>query len=353
MLLGIIGVRGTVPDAEQGTLSIIVDNHLLFDVSPEFVQAFERYRRNWKRASQDDVRLASKYGTPTFGRLEHIFLTHLHWDHFGGLRHLLHRSLLLEEELRSSERPLIIYIPQGCGTRFRTRIESYLGKSSSNLSESEIVEFMLCLDLGLDARRIFQIKIVTPGDVITLADNYQVDVGRSKHLKEGSLVFKITHSTAKLDIDRAHQLKIPFDRSLGILDREGSIKIGDKVVQREDVFSDRKYAIGYSGDSPVDPDLGNFYKDCNILVHETTYLERDDEYFLESHSALTEVIEYTKALNIDVLIPVHFSIRYNWKEIEETVYQADRANDSLKILLIRSGNFVELDEKTGLISELG
>ena len=112
MIIGLIGSRGTVPTSRIATTSFLVNNRYLFECPSEIIQAFKTFQDNWTELVEcnTDINLKS-LGRPTFGKIKYIILSHLHFDHWGGLAHILHRILLLEREKRENE-PLILIIPQ-------------------------------------------------------------------------------------------------------------------------------------------------------------------------------------------------------------------------------------------------
>ena len=63
----------------------------------------------------------------------------------------------------------------------------------------------------------------------------------------------------------------------------------------------------------IDP---NEIKDSLFLCHEATYLsQEDDERDFQQHSFLEEVLINTKEANVETLLLIHTSLRYNLDEI--------------------------------------
>ncbi len=114
MLVYFLGTRGTVPTSGQGTMSICVDNKFLFDICPEFVHSMTKLVDRWKRTTNTDLqRIQSLYGKPSFSSIDHIFISHFHLDHWGGLRHLLTRAIMFELDMRVEKKiPIHIYVPK-------------------------------------------------------------------------------------------------------------------------------------------------------------------------------------------------------------------------------------------------
>ena len=123
MLINFIGTRGTHPSSGQGTMSFIVDNKIVFDISPEFVHSYTKFIDSWNKTESDTIKnVQTLYGTPSFSKIEHIFITHLHYDHWGGLRHLLIWSQMFESSFRENK-PINIYIPKKNLDFFQSRLK--------------------------------------------------------------------------------------------------------------------------------------------------------------------------------------------------------------------------------------
>ena len=105
LIIGMIGSRGTVPTAKDSTVSFLVDNKLLFECPSEIVQAFQRFQEEWTISLDSSTSgEITALGSPSLGKISHIILSHLHYDHWGGILHVLHRIMLFEREKRETGR---------------------------------------------------------------------------------------------------------------------------------------------------------------------------------------------------------------------------------------------------------
>ncbi|NHJ00613.1 MAG: MBL fold metallo-hydrolase [Candidatus Heimdallarchaeota archaeon] len=319
MIIGFIGARGTVPTADIGTVSFLVDNKYLFECPSEIVQSFQRFQKQWQMIDFSNSKIIA-LGKPSFGRIRYIILSHLHYDHWGGLPHIIHRILLFEREKRLNE-PLRIIIPKGSTIPFQRRASEVFNNfcSSFLLDDAEFLYRLLTIEVGDETRKVIEITTMEEGQTINLDSNYSLSAIKNKHLNEGSFAYNLTFKVTKLNVDKAKSLNIPFDHTLREIEKsEGDFYINNQKINRNDIFYENCIKLSYSGDTPIDPDLFQFFKSTDVLIHELTYLSTNENYHLDFHSDIEPLIKLLKNLrNLRVFIPIHFSIRYTEQEIIE------------------------------------
>ncbi|MFX0211803.1 MAG: MBL fold metallo-hydrolase, partial [Candidatus Hodarchaeota archaeon] len=251
MLISFLGTRGTVPTAKESTVSFLIDNQFLFDACTEVVQSFERLLVHW-RALQNAgqvTNLISRYGNPSISRIEHIFLTHLHWDHWGGVIHLLHRALMLDRELRE-KKPIKIYVPK---------------------KSVDLLRLRLYINLGSEVGEIAEVIPLDHGETLRIG-SYRITTALTQHHPLGSLAYQIEFIKTKLKVEKARELGIPFNSNLSEIDKGKKIAINGVTISREDVFYDVIESVGYTGDISRNMDLKTFFNKVNVLIVESTYL---------------------------------------------------------------------------------
>jgi len=320
MIIGLIGSRGTIPTAEIATVSFLVDNRFLFECPSEIVQAFHKFQQSWMELPNlsSNPRLLA-LGKPTFGKISHIILSHLHFDHWGGLAHIIHRIMLLEKEKRTTE-PLIVIIPKDSTVPFQMRMKKIFTNSNEfMLPDDEFFYRLLTIEVGEPVRTIVQIKVINNGEKIPLDSGYSLSAQKNNHFAFGSFSYKLEFKVTKLKVDKAKKLGIPFNRTLKQIEKsKDDLKIGSLEISRSDIFFDNKTILCYSGDTHVDSKLFGFFSDCQILIHESTYLTQEEGYHLDSHSDIKSLIEEANKLSdLKALVPIHFSIRYTELEISD------------------------------------
>jgi ribonuclease BN (tRNA processing enzyme) len=348
MIIGMIGSRGTVPTSEDATVSFLVDNKLLFECPSEIVQTFQRFQDNWTQAL--DVSITgelSALGSPSLAKISHIILSHLHYDHWGGILHILHRIMLLEREKRE-KKPLVLIVPKNSTLPFQLRMSHVFGSKIVNppLKDDDFLSKLFSIEIGTMVTQILRIEVIEDGQVLNLGQGYYLTCKNNKHLTEGSVAYKLLYNKVKLDVEKAQQLDIPFDFTLKKIERDkNSVVIKGKKIRREDIFHDINIILGYSGDTAIDEDLLEFFKDCGILIHESTYLDKQESYHLDLHSDLPSLINaITTFEKLYAFVPIHFSIRYTSEIITEAI--KDVVEQKFKIINPLSEFILQIDAKS-------
>jgi len=318
-----IGSRGTVPTSKEATVSFLVDNKLLFECPSEIVQAFQRYQDDWTKVHDDSTTgELSALGSPSLGKISHIILSHLHYDHWGGLLHILHRIMLLEREKRE-KKPLVLIVPKNSTLPFQLRMNNVFDSQMNNfpLEDDDFLIRLLAIEIGTVVSQILRIEVIEHEQIINLNQGYYLTCHNNQHLPEGSVAYKLIYNKVKLDVNKAKRLGIPFDFTLKKIQRNAdSVVVDGKKIARSDIFHDIDIILGYSGDTAIDPTLLIFFKDCGILIHESTYLDKQENYHLDLHSDLQSLINAIIDFdNLYVLVPIHFSIRYTTKIITQAI----------------------------------
>ena len=337
MKIGFIGSRGTIPTGDNATTCIILDNKFLFDCPSEIIYAFNQYKRAWNQLYQNsESNHLLDSSIPGLGKIRYIILSHLHWDHWGGIRHMLHRIMLFEKEKRQKE-PLKIIIPRKSTYKFQERVyKTFIVKDSDfvHRDESEFLMDLLSIEIGEEINQILKIVVISDNETINLEKDVELIAKKNSHMSEGSFSYKIIFTQEKLNVEKAKALKIPFNHTLGKIQKgKVPIKVGSTLINKKDIFTERSLAFGYSGDTPYDESILEFFKDVDCLIHETTYLSDSENYHLDLHTNFQELMEgLNKVANLRVLIPIHFSIRYTNQEIAELITELNNKNEKMRII---------------------
>lgn len=323
MIVGLIGARGTVPTSKTATTSFLIDNWFLFECPSEIIQAFHKYQEQWSKLSDQitDCELKS-LGRPTLSKIRYIILSHLHFDHWGGLTHIIHRILMLEREKREKI-PLNLVIPKKSTIAFQQRMNQVFNGDFPEfpLSDKEFLYRMLTIEVGDGIRKILRITEITDGETIRLESGYSLIATKNDHLPSGSFSYMFEHKITKLNVEKAQQMGIPFDRTLKQIEKgQAPIKVGNNNISRSDIFIDKVTTLTYSGDTSIDPKLFEFFKKSDILIHEATYFTPEEIYHLDLHSDFQSLVKEADNLsNLEFLIPIHFSNRYTDEEISNFI----------------------------------
>ena len=108
------------------------------------------------------------------------------------------------------------------------------------------------------------------------------------------------------------------------------IEIGGKIITSDQVLEEKRPGkkIGISGDTMPTEDLEKFFKNCDYLVFDSTFLDELKEKALETHhSTAKQAATLGKNANVKNLILTHFSARY--KDETQHLEEANQIHDSV------------------------
>lgn len=243
-----------------------------------------------------------------FSRIKHIFISHLHGDHFFGLVGLISSFRLLGRETE-----LNIYGPKGIKEAITLQLK--LGSSWTNYP-------LLFHELESDnPELIYEDEKVS---VHTIPLDHRVYTN--------GFLFREKEGDRKLDIDAVKKAKIDMSyyqkikQGYDIENEEG------KLIKNKDITLDptpsRSYA--YCSDTAYFPEIIDQIKQVTWLYHESTFLE-SHEHLCErtKHSTASQAARIAREANVNTLILGHYSTRY--PSIELFRDEADQVFDSVEL----------------------
>lgn len=135
-----------------------------------------------------------------------------------------------------------------------------------------------------------------------------------------SFILEENNRPGIFNIDHAQQSGIPEGQLYSLLQRGIDIEYkGTKLFAREFTGPSRPgRKVGISGDTRPSKKLKIFFKDCDVLVFESTFTTQEKDKAIERfHSTALEASSLAKIAKVKKLILTHFSSRYtNLKLIE-------------------------------------
>ena len=224
-------------------------------------------------------------------KISHIFISHLHGDHYFGLVGLINSFSLL-----SHQQEMHVYAP----TPLQQIIEMQL----------RVADTQLCYPLHFH----------TISEPATLVDNEKVTIKcfRTNHRIECfGFSFHEKKNQRKLHPDKAKEHGVPISFYDHLKDGEDYTHPDGTVVKNEWVTEatppGKTYA--FCADTKYDESIIPYIQDADLIYHETTYLdalrERAEGRF---HSTTRQAAEIAKRANVKKLLIGHFSSKYDTLE---------------------------------------
>jgi ribonuclease Z len=222
-------------------------------------------------------------------RIDHIFISHLHGDHYLGLV-----GLLSSMHLNGRTKPLAVYGPP----HLKEIIDLQLTYSETALQYP--MEF-----IGIDA-----------GKAVVILDNNDVTV-ETIPLFHGipctGFLFREKKRLRKLLKEKLERLKIPVEY-FSALKKGADYTAADGIVLKNDTLtidSDTPKSYAYCSDTMYNEAYFKQINDVTLLYHEATFLNNMLERAIETqHTTALQAGEIALKTNAEKLIIGHFSARY-------------------------------------------
>ncbi|MEW6221864.1 MAG: ribonuclease Z [Candidatus Hadarchaeota archaeon] len=271
MKLIFLGTTGSIPTAERGLPAIAVqlDKELLLFDCGEGTQR----------------QMAVAHVSPQ--KLDSIFITHMHGDHFLGLAGLVQTLSLLDRT-----RPLEVYCPAG----EKERLERYL----------QVPRYTLTFEV--------KIRELEPGDELR-RNGYRILTCETDHpVPELAYAVVEDERPGKLDAEKAARLGVKPGPLLSNLKGGNPVKLPNgRIVKPEEVVGPPRPGrkIVYSGDTRPSEIIVEFAKGADVLIHEATLADDLAEKAAEnSHSTPSGAAEIARRAGVKQLVLLHVSPRY-------------------------------------------
>ncbi len=224
-----------------------------------------------------------------FNRIKHIFISHLHGDHFYGLVGLISTFRLLTREA-----DLHVYGPKGI---------------------KEIITLQLKLaDSWTDYNLYFHELSSKASELIYEDDTVEVHTIPLTHrVYTNGYLFKEKEGERSLNIDaaKAANINVAYYRKLkqgfDVENEDGVVIDNTKVTFPAN--APKSYA--FCSDTVYKPSIVPIIKDVDVLYHESTFLEAHAHLAPKTkHSTAKEAAQIAKQANAKTLVLGHYSSRY-------------------------------------------
>tara|TARA_B110001454_G_C12711572_1_gene430934 strand:- start:268 stop:1182 length:915 start_codon:yes stop_codon:yes gene_type:complete len=225
-----------------------------------------------------------------FSKINHIFISHLHGDHFYGLVGLLSTYGILNRE-----KELHIYGPKGIKEVTLLQLK---------ISQSHAKYKMIFHELtSKKSELIFENDKVS---VTTIPLNHRVYTnGYLFTEKEKPRKLNMLNISGYPEIGKADYLNIKAGRDF--------ILTSGEIVQNTELTTNppKPLSFAFCSDTSYKPDIIPIIKNVDLLYHEATFLsDREDLAKKTKHATSKQAAQIAKDANVNQLVIGHYSGRY-------------------------------------------
>ena len=221
------------------------------------------------------------------GKIEKVFISHLHGDHVVGLP-----GLLMSLGQASRQRPLFIYGPRG--------IKDYVLANRKHLNFHCQYEIVL---KEVEEGRIWEEEEYR-FEAVALDHN---------HLTLGYALIE-RERPGKFLVEKAKALGVKEGPLFGKLQRGAEVKLKNgKIVHPQDVLEKPRPGrkVIYAADTRPCRGVAELSREADVLIHDGMFSQDEEKEARErGHSTVTQVARMAKEVRVKKLILTHISSRY-------------------------------------------
>jgi len=259
-----------------------------------------------------------RYGTGF--ALDHIFVTHMHADHYLGIIGLV-RTMALQGRTE----PLHIFGPTG---------------SAHTLEQA----------VHLGGNRIgFPVEIteMDPGDGLD-RDGFRIEAVQVRHGTAAvGYALREVPRPGRFDLEKARALAIPEGPLFGQLHRGQAIEVDGRRIEPEEVVGPPRPGrlVVYTGDTRPSLEVERAATGADLLVHEATFTDEEAARARETfHSTGREAGSVARAAGVERLCLTHLSARYS---ANPAPIERDARREFPRAVVAQDGMVVEIGYGTG------
>ncbi|WP_406683650.1 ribonuclease Z [Seonamhaeicola sp. MEBiC1930] len=243
-----------------------------------------------------------------FSRIKHVFISHLHGDHFFGLVGLISTFRLLTREA-----DLHIYGPKGIKEVITLQMKLADSWTNYKLIFHELT--------SKESELIFENEKV---EVHTIPLNHRVYTN--------GFLFKEKEGKRKLNIGAVEDANINVAYYSKLTQGFDVVNEDGKTIKNETVTNpgDKPKSYAFCSDTMYKEDIVPIIENVNVLYHESTFLETQAHLAPRTkHSTAKEAASIAKKANVGKLLLGHYSTRY--KGISEFKTEAETVFESVEL----------------------
>jgi ribonuclease Z len=221
-------------------------------------------------------------------RINHIFISHLHGDHYFGLV-----GLLFSMGLMGRSNPLHVYAPEGLEEIIRLQLKV------SQVSLPYPLHFHVHPEHGG--------HLLNDGKVEVTAFPVQ------HRIPCYGFVFRELRQPRKIDVNAVQQYNVaPADFAKLQAGQSLKLPTGEELSNDKLTIANVKGRVyAYSADTIYDPSICQHFTGADLLYHESTYLhEMHVKAGLRFHTTAVQAAEIAKQAGVKKLLLGHFSSQY-------------------------------------------
>ncbi|WP_396633847.1 ribonuclease Z [Maribacter sp. R86514] len=238
-----------------------------------------------------------------FSRINHIFISHLHGDHFFGLPGFISTMRLL-----GREKELHVYGPKGIKEAITLLLK--LGDSWTNYPLLFHELSSKKSELIFEDSKISVTTIPLDHRIYTNGYLFQEKIGKRKLNIEAA---------EEYGIDKAYYQNIKNGKDI-------TLDNGEVIANNTLTFNPPKpKSYAFCSDTVYDESLAEKIKDVDVLYHESTFLESEAELATKTkHATAMQAAKVARDANVRTLVLGHYSTRYKsialFKEEASTIF---------------------------------
>jgi ribonuclease Z len=228
------------------------------------------------------------------GKINHIFISHLHGDHVFGLY-----GLLSSFNLMGRRNPLALYAPSG----YDRILLSHLSDFDIHLA----FELRFIPLSGADPIKILDEKFVT---VTAFPLNHRVPTY--------GFIFREKKRDVKILKDAIDRYSIPISEIRYIKGGADFVAADGEVIANESITvpSPKPLSYAYCSDTATNSRIAGFVRDVDLLYHEATFDSSKKSLAKETgHSTSDQAAAVALEAGAGTLVIGHFSARYKDAEV--------------------------------------
>jgi len=248
-----------------------------------------------------------------FSKINHIFISHLHGDHFYGLVGLLSTYGIL-----SREKEMHIFGPKGIKAATLQMLK---------ISESHAKFSMIFHELSSKkSELIYEDEKVT---VHTIPLTHRVYTnGYLFREKEKPRKLNMLNISGYPEIDKADYLNIKAGRDIQLA--SGEVISNSSIT----IAPSKSLSFAFCSDTSYKPNIVPIIKNVDLLYHEATFLaDRQELAKKTKHSTSVEAAQIAKEANVGQLVIGHYSGRYP----DTSLFQKEAESVFKNVSLARPG----------------